>query len=1149
MTSDYVQDSNNYGEIQNLLRSIDSKMNLIPNIDTNLQNLINGRGMPSQGQARDNRNTGTGSGDSVNSNRPFGQHHANFTGGRGGGRNGFGDFLDALEERFIDEIGGSRFKSRLRHSLETFADTLGVDVNDLGNELGKQYGKMLANNLKNTRMGQNLTAQLKNATDQIFSHEGGINNFLDKLKNGDDLDLSFLRENIGQFADSLGGAQGTIIKGATDALGALDSFTMGVGGTVVVLLAAKQAMKGLTTIAGGLIGLFDTLGKASNRYYASREKNLELANERFKKDVETLITEPFEILKKSADEVYQAWNSNIRLIAGTQGYTKADLQDLMSLYAQRLQNEGLGNTVAATDVYNNLAKVIQAGLSGNAAVEFAYQATKYNAAIPTQDFFGFVDTYASVAANAIAAGKSENEALQIANKSLADFSNSLLYASRNLVGGYSTGLKAAESVYSSAVKISQAAKTDNLSNLSSTLLAIQGYVGSIAPDLANSISDKIYQIATGGNNSTDLVALRSLAGINASNTEFLRALANNPQSILSSMFQNLGKMYTQSPDAYMEKAEGYAALFGLSAEALQRIDFQALSNAILNMNSASSSLEENMKMLQSGETTTSTDQLKIAQINKYMVEEGLAYVIDNEAAQMIQQHMWDEQMQREMMEATYGVEIVGGVAMAIEKIQEGVQFILNILNPISWFGKLADVIETSEQANDLQGDIKGLLENTVVGKGRNQDLRNLLDRNADLKLTQNLVDMLGGQGRYGNSWYQQSGIYRLLDGLSHPVTGLYDLAKNATGSLFYGNSSTSTRGSTAASELPDSNYTWGSISKSSAAMATALLRQTSGAVEHKLVQNAAQVASASVNSVKEKIDRMISDSYLVDQYASKGKSYRQWLNSGKQFGINDMTQAIQDAGYDPDSLESYYLAKQTESGMNEKLKGQANQDLFYQTGIQFWNTSFWDNFANPVNTNVGMMTSRVDAIYVLHTEWRDSMMSTLTEWKDSQLAIIQESLNHQLVWKDSQLVAIQDVLAQQINWQEYFNTTWNDEFVGESGYFTKFFDEFVKKFIENTYYNESGYKYSDVTDVQRREKAQQGDAVMALADALTGNMVDLKDPQVQTNALLSQILIVVSAIMNQNNGVIGTTNLADTLSGLAVGLTQTTPITESPVRM
>ena len=63
----------------------------------------------------------------------------------------------------------------------------------------------------------------------------------------------------------------------------------------------------------------------------------------------------------------------------------------------------------------------------------------------------------------------------------------------------------------------------------------------------------------------------------------------------------------------------------------------------------------------------------------------------------------------------------------------------------------------------------------------------------------------------------------------------------------------------------------------------------------------------------------------------------------------------------------------------------------------------------------------------------------------------------------------------------------------------------------------------------------------ALAEALTANVVNLKDPTVQTNAILAQILIVVQAIMNQNNNVAGATTLADSLQALATGLTIPAP--------
>ena len=192
----------------------------------------------------------------------------------------------------------------------------------------------------------------------------------------------------------------------------------------------------------------------------------------------------------------------------------------------------------------------------------------------------------------------------------------------------------------------------------------------------------------------------------------------------------------------------------------------------------------------------------------------------------------------------------------------------------------------------------------------------------------------------------------------------------------------------------------------------------------------------------------------------------------------------------------------------------------------------------------------------------DTLINLQLDWRDRQQELLREIITHQTNWKDyfdtawlgTQWSEFRSQYSQEwADWRTYFDTAWLEEtwktnFVGESGLFTRFFNEFINKFVEHTYYDASGYKYTDVTDIQRREDAQKGDAVYALADALTGNLVDLKDPQVQTNALLAQILQVVFAIMNQNNNVAGTVSLADTLSGLAIGLTTRTPLTETPLQ-
>lgn len=1098
-------------------------------------------------------------------------------------------FLEAFEESLIGNLGGEAFKSRLKEALNTFAEHLGVEIEGVGDDLGEQFGRMFANNIRNSPIGQEFLNSFNQSTNGIFSRFGDIGDLFNNLRNNPNADISDFAEglkniDLGRFGNALVAGGDDIAEFIGRFIGKGNAWMLLIdAGAKVASSALKNITKNLQLAQDGIHDFWEGIKAVANRYYTSLEGNQKYAQERLVADMHTLIETPFDILKKAANEVYDAWNANIRLITGTQGYDKADLQDLMSIYGQRLQSEGLDRVVATTDVYNNLAKVIQSGLTGNAAVEFAYQATRYNAAIPNQDFFQYVDTYSSIAANAIAAGKSEAEALQIANNSLEDFSNSLLYASRNLTGGFSTGLKDVSNIYSSAVKITQAANSDNINGIASSLLAIQGYVGSIAPDLASTLSDKIYQLATGGNNA-DIVALRSLAGVNASNTEFLRALIQNPQSVLSSMFANLGKMYASSNDAFMEKAEGYASLFGLSSEAFQRIDFMSLANAISNMSTNSNSLDENMKLLKEGQTTTNADQMKIAQINQYMIEEGLAYVIDNEAAQMIQEHMWDEQMKRELMEAEYGVDLVGNAASGLRKIITGIENILNLLNPIAWLSKIGNIVRSVDEAKDITSDVKAVLEAGVVGQGSRKDLYNLTTRNQDLELTENLVDMLGGKSRYGNSWYDNNAVVGAIGGLSHPFTGLYNLGKQALGQLRVIGSSTT--GGGPADSLPSSNYSWGSISKSSAALSSALLSQTTGEVEERIVSNVTGAVSTSVAIVQSKIEHMLSDEYLYEQYAKTGKSYEEWKASAKDFGITDIDSALTESGYNPEEVETYFAQKQTAAGMAKNYEDTERERTFYDAGTQFWNTRFWEEYNVPLTGLVNTVIGQVDSMIALQTEWRDVQLVKLQEITDNQInwkldfdtSFAEYRVQFDTDWENWHTLYTETFTAFReqfdlawtdwrdhfsqyqeqfdtawFNWQEFFNTTWIEEawktnFVGDTGAFTEFFNEFVKKFVTHEYYDASGYNYRDVVSIQQREDAKKGDAVNALADALTANMVDLKDPQVQTNALLSQILVVATAIMNQNNNVAGTVSLSDALTSLALGLTTTTAMTETPVQ-
>lgn len=835
------------------------------------------------------------------------------------------------------------------------------------------------------------------------------------------------------------------------------------------------------------------LKSSANRDTESRKRNLELAQERILADTKTLIEEPFNILKQAAEEWYEVWDNQLRTINGTQGYSKDDLYDLIGNYAERLRSENLTSVVSSADITTNLAKVLESGLSGEVAEEFAYIATKLNAAIPTQDFFNYAETYASLAANAIKSGKSQSEAIAYANSQLESFASNILYASRELSGGFSSGLKDAQSLFQSSVEIATASKTGEASTISGVLTSVAAIVGAIAPDLSSSIVDAVVDAAVGGN-SEEIVALRSLAGINASNTEFLKALANDSKSVFVELFSNLGKMQSMSNDAYMEVAEGVASIFGLQKEALQRVDFTYLASEISKMNVNNKSLDENMSLLVSGQTTSTTEQLKMAQINQYMIDEGLEYVLDNAAARSIQEHMWDEQIARELMEATYGVELQGSALTFLERIQSVVEKITSILNPLAYLKKGANLVATEAEYLSQRSDLKEFLELGKVGSGGARTLANLTTTNRDLSLTKSMVELMGGLSAYSDVSGLRTLTSDLLGGVTSQSNSLwgqsnlnYKLKQSVLG--FFDKSLSSA----AATNIGASKYSWGTLGKSVSSYISGV-PGPSYLSTSTLTQNASSASATSVSTNKRFSDFISS----IDTYMEKhpDKSYSDWKATATKYGIKDFDQALEDYGQTEAALMGYWDEKEGEAAAQEvNRRNQIEEDAWNKT-IQF--------------------------VDIDHPDWREVMSEYMTESIANQ--------EEQTVLMTTYFKIISDNQVKQIELQEYGNKVIDKIYSKEQ----QFYNQWVEYYVNHTAYK-SAFKSYDVNVVKQAEKKSGEESVLALAKALTSNVDKLSDPAVQTNVLLSQILIVAEAIMQQNNNVGGV--LPTALASLGLGIT------------
>ena len=79
--------------------------------------------------------------------------------------------------------------------------------------------------------------------------------------------------------------------------------------------------------------------------------------------------------------------------------------------------------------------------------------------------------------------------------------------------------------------------------------------------------------------------------------------------------------------------------------------------------------------------------------------------------------------------------------------------------------------------------------------------------------------------------------------------------------------------------------------------------------------------------------------------------------------------------------------------------------------------------------------------------------------------------------------------------------------------------------------------------MKNAEQDKQTQATLALANALgvfTSGELQKMDPQLQTNVLLGEIVVLLQTIMQQSNTQFGGLSLPDTLSALGFGITKKT---------
>jgi hypothetical protein len=1054
------------------------------------------------------------------------------------------DFENGIRDQLLDSLAGGSFKKGMERALTSFTKEFGMSLNQVPHALGKQMVKSVMGEETSKKISAQLSKSATNFLGRVFDGKGADGAAAKKA----------LTNVIGNFFGN-----GEVAAGAAETGNAMAGLTAVASSAVPVIAGLAIAIGIASPAIEGFGKLLEATTNSATRQESVRKKASENAQKRLEADMKYMAEEPFNILTEAAKKWEQTWDANLAKVALTQGYTKEDTYDLYENIASRLISEGLGSAIPATDVINNLGSILDAGLSGRVAEEFAYISTKLSAAIPTENFTGYASTYAQLASEAMSRGMSESGAINYANEQLELFASNLLYSSRNLAGGFTTGLKDASSLFKDAVDIAQTSKTGDAALISGTLTSVSAIVGSVAPDLASGLVQNIVSAATGGN-ADSLVALRSLAGVNAGNTAFLKELANDPQGLFVTIFRNLANMQNMSPDNYMEVAEGLSSIFGVDMKAFARVDFNALADRVADMSISTTSLGENMNLLASGEATMSTEQLKLQEINNQILEEGLAYVIDSEAGRMIQQHMWDEQLANEIENTTFAVEIQGAALQFLEGIRETITNLLNFLNPIGYIANgVANMEAATKETEQRRQDIADILQLGAVGANQ-KSLTNLVTVGQDLALTRSLIEMMGGTSNVTDyvtpEWVNNVSKVGAFLSPGGPLTvGLLNATYGAalTGSVggFYSGSSFNDKyyggkmggilgylqdntGYTDINAVAgQSNSTRNSMYSGFSVGKSVYNAIQGAALNSNLLGSVPQIAFSATQNATEASNKKFQEFLNSAEEASKTMSYDAWVQTSKSFGISNFTDALEMFGQSEEKIRGYFEANQAREGAIKEENRKADEQLFRDENRAYWDyesgsngvfqTAMWlPFFGDGMKYDV-----RMDAVDTALTD-----IQTRIGVADKFTVISGIEDVSRKIGDDSTHTVI-GILTQ-------IHGDITTTFISTSSLFQRCLADWTRYIAESKEYTSTVSKSTAWNDFKAAEADQQTQATLALANALgvfSADELKKMDPQLQTNALLGEIVIILQSIMQQNNNQVSGMGLIDTISALGLGVT------------
>ena len=516
----------------------------------------------------------------------------------------------------------------------------------------------------------------------------------------------------GAAVETVGGIAGDILgKKTGEAIGAAIGGPVGaaVGSVIGDLIGSK--ITAFTTL------ISDRLNFLANQDKKSRDEVLKAGMEKIRSDVRDMATYSIEIYEKATSEIYSAWDKNLAQVSATQGYTKEALNSLQDAVAQRLQAEGYGNTIDASQFADELASTLRANLGGELAEAFAAQNLILQKAVPEVDLSASAAQFAAIYANANRQGGNGESAMIDAMNEIAGAAKAL----ESVTEGNNQFLKQTSSLLTKATEVVEIAggNATQISGLTTQMMASEAAITSVAPQLSG-FTEELVSVLMNNNDAT-AVALRAVmndinSDIGVSATSFMKSFMEDTQGTLSTAFAAIQRFINnnENPESRQEFLNALESVFGVSGSKLAQIDFGSVANLIAEVNTQTNmnALTKAENLVRSGETTTLEEQLVANTANQLLATNAIGSTLDNKLMRKLETNELTMEKVVYQLQATQSVDLAENSLTFFTRISD---LIMSIIDPLGLFDMVSTAINAStSESIDAE---RYLITSTLAGIG------------------------------------------------------------------------------------------------------------------------------------------------------------------------------------------------------------------------------------------------------------------------------------------------------------------------------------------------------------------------------------------------------------------------------------------------